>query len=911
MQKLMFWSYKHPKLVLVILLGVTLFFSFFIPKIPVDVSVQMFWSKGDPAKQLYDDTVATFGSDKITVVYIKDSHIFTPEMLARLSDFHFALDGLPDVIRVDSLFSIANLKGEDGFLNIEPFFENIPETIAAAETIKADALKNPIAVNNIVASDGSAITFNVFLDEGVSPDDETQFSTQVDEVIATIASHVEQVFQLGTPYSTRMCYEGLVHDQRTVVPLAFLLFSLTSLVIWRSFSLLSLTIITSGLSVIWTLGFMGLFNIPMNLFTAIIPALLIVVGSTEDMHLFSEYQAGLRETGTRTGAVPYMIQRSGLALMLTALTTFLGFLAISLNKILILKQFGITCAFGLMVNPLVTFLAAPVFLRFFGPRSVVDSTSRASEFVNALFTGLARKITILNRAYKWQAFGIFTGTILIVGIFTFQIKIDNDLVGVFKPSSPLRVSSKQLHEELAGAQTFLIHIKSENANAFNQPENLAQIAAIQAFLRQSSWCDLTVSIVDYLKLTSREMHDGDKAFNKIPDSSDLSAQYLLILPADEITSLITDDASEVNIIVRHNVSSSHGLKEIVAQITDFIEGNLNPRFECRITGESIISLTAADTLVTGQVTSLSFTLVVVFLLMYVLFTNVKAGVLSLATNMLPIILYCGLMGVLGIFLNTGTSMVAVIAIGIAVDDTVHFMTRYSKEMRRLQNQDKAIEACIHHLIRPTMATSIGLALGFSAIMLSDLLPLIHFGFLAALTILVALMADLIITPILLASTQLLTLWDMLTLELQQAVISESPLFKNLKRWQIKKVVLLGKIMCAGKGDALIRQGDQGQSMYLLLEGRVRVEVGDGPADVSKQVLYHFNPGEVFGEIALVNPGPRTADIIATEDVSYLEFDWDGIERIFRVFPPIAARLYRNLALILGQRLRETTKKMLV
>ncbi|MDM8541092.1 cyclic nucleotide-binding domain-containing protein [Desulfococcaceae bacterium HSG9] len=229
----------------------------------------------------------------------------------------------------------------------------------------------------------------------------------------------------------------------------------------------------------------------------------------------------------------------------------------------------------------------------------------------------------------------------------------------------------------------------------------------------------------------------------------------------------------------------------------------------------------------------------------------------------------------------------------------------------MQNQDKAIEACIHHLIRPTMATSIGLALGFSAIMLSDLLPLVHFGFLAALTILVALVADLIITPILLASTQLLTLWDMLTLELQQAVISDSPLFQNLKRWQIKKVVLLGKIMCAGKGDALIRQGDQGQSMYLLLEGRVRVEVGDGPADASKQVLYHFNPGEVFGEIALVNPGPRTADIIATEDVSYLEFDWDGIERIFRVFPPIAARLYRNLALILGQRLRETTKKMLV
>jgi len=515
MQKLMFWSYHHPKLVFILLLGITLFFSCFIPKIPVDVSVQMFWSKGDPAKQLYDDTVATFGSDKITVVYLKDSRLFTPEKLARLRDFQLALEGLPDVIRVDSLFTVANLKGEAGFLNVEPFFENMPETLEQALAIKADALNNPIAINNLVASDGSAMTFNVFLDEGVSPDDETKFSTLVDKVIATISSDVEQVFQLGTPYSTRMCYEGLVHDQRTVVPLAFLLFSLTSLVIWRSASLLALTIITSGLSVLWTLGFMGLFGIPMNLFTAIIPALLIVVGSTEDMHLFSEYLAGVRETGTRTGAVSHMIEKAGLALLLTALTTFLGFLAISLNQILILKQFGITCAFGLMVNPLATFLVAPVFLRFFGPRKVADSATRASGFVNALFTGLARKITILNRKYKWQAFGILTGTVLIVGIFAFNIKIDNDLVGVFKPSSPVGVFSRQLHEELAGGQAFLIHIKSENSGTFNRPENLAQVADIQAFLRQSGWCDLTVSIVDYLKLTCREMHDGNKAYASI------------------------------------------------------------------------------------------------------------------------------------------------------------------------------------------------------------------------------------------------------------------------------------------------------------------------------------------------------------------------------------------------------------
>ncbi len=910
MQTLMLWSYRHPKHVIILLLGITMFFAYYIPTIQVDVSTQTFWIQGDPAKELYDDTLEKFGSDKITVIYVKDSKLFTPDMLARLSDFQSALEDFPEVDRVDSLFSIANLKGEEGFLNTEPFLEEVPDTLEEAQAIKADALRNPMAVNNFVSRDGSAMTFNLFLDEAISPDDETSFSHQVDEVIATIAPHVEQVFQLGTPYTTRMAYEGQMRDQRTVLPLSFLLFALTSFVIWRSTSLLGLTMITSGLSIFWTMGFMGLFRIPMNGFTAIIPALLVVVGSTEDVHLFSEYLAGIRETGTRPNAIPYMIRKTRIALFLTALTTFLGFLAIALNKIIVLKQFGVVSAFGLLANPFITFLAAPVYLKYLGPQHVSYTAGAASEFVNAFFTSVSRKITILIRVYKWQTFSVLIGAILVIGLFAFRIKVDNDFVGLFKPSAPIRVFSQQLHEELAGVQSFVIHISSGTEDTFKQPRNLVQVAEIQAFLRQTGWCDFTNSVVDYLLLTNREMHDGDQAYERIPESSDLIAQYFLILPPDEIASFITDDASEVSIAVRHNVNSSHGLKAVVAQVDDFIAQHLNPHFDYRITGETILTMTAADTLAAGQVLSLSFTLIVVFLLMSLLFVNVKAGALALVPNVLPIVLLCGMMGLLGIFLNTATSMVAVIAIGIAVDDTIHFMARYHKEMRRLQDQDQAIEACIHHEIRPIVATSVGLALGFGVIMLSDMLPLVHFGFLAASVMLFALVADLFITPILLSSTQLLTLWDMLTLDLQEAVIQDSPLFRSLKRWQVKKIVLLGKVLHARQGEAVIQHGDEGRSMYLLLEGRVQVEVGEEQAGVST-VIARLGPGEVFGEIALVNPGPRTADIQAAEDATYLELDWNSIERIRRIYPRIAAHLYHNLAQILGQRLKDTTQKMLV
>ena len=911
MQALMTWSYKHPKSVIAILLIITMVWTSQIPKISRGNSSGSFWSKGDPARAAYDNTLETFGSDKMMVIFVKDAHLFTPEMLARLSDFQGVLEDLADVSRVDSLFTSVNPKGEDGYLTMKSFVPDLPDTIEDAQALKADALRNSIAVGNIVSRDGSAMTFNVLLYEGLSSAEQSEVSRQLDELLTTLSPHVEDVFQAGTAYTMRLMNEGQMRDQRVLIPLAYVLFALLSFVIWRSFSLLGMTTITSVLSVMWTLGFMGLFQLPLNMLTVIMPALLVAVGSTEDIHLFSEYLNGVREIGTRSAAIPYMIHKSGNPLLLTALTTFLGFLSIALNSIEMLQQFGLVCAFGLLANPLITFLVTPLYLRYFGPKHVsYDAGGRVSQQVNRMFGRLADAIVRLIRAYRWQTFGMLTGAILLLGMFTLTIKVDSNPLAAFKASSPVRQASETLHEELSGIQSFLLHISSGTDGAFKQPDALAQLAAIQQALRQSEWCDFTISIADYLVLMNREMHDGNAAYNRIPETAELAAQYMLLMPAHAIEPLITYDASEVSILVRHNVASSYDLKGVIAQTSNIVEQHLNPHFDWRITGESILSITSADALVTGQVKSLSTVLLVVFVLMTLLFVNIKAGALSLVPNMLPIVMLGGLMGLLGLKLDIGTSMVAVIAIGIAVDDTIHFMTRYYTTMRRLQDQNLALEACIHEEIRPMVATSFGLAVGFGTFALSSMVPLIQFGLLSAMVMLFALVMDLLITPILLSSTQLLTLWDMLTLNVPRTVIQHSPLFRNLKRWHIKKVVLLGNMLHAIKGERIIQRGDEGRSMYLLLEGRVQVEAREQESGAST-VLAQLGPGEVFGEMALVNPGPRTADILAVEDAVYLKLNWNGIERIRRIYPPIAAHIYRNLAQILGERLKNTTRKILV
>jgi hypothetical protein len=237
------------------------------------------------------------------------------------------------------------------------------------------------------------------------------------------------------------------------------------------------------------------------------------------------------------------------------------------------------------------------------------------------------------------------------------------------------------------------------------------------------------------------------------------------------------------------------------------------------------------------------------------------------------------------------------------------MTRYNREMRLLQNGKQAVEVCIRSEIRPIISSSLALALSFAMLGISNYVPVIQFGLLSAEVMVVAIAGELLITPILLQTTQLITLWDMIGLKLQQEVIEGSKFFEGLRQGQIKKVVLLGRLLEKKEGELAITQGEPGSSMHLLLEGEAEV-VGRDPATGRKMILARLKPGDIFGEIALVEPGPRSADVRAVQPLKYLEIDWEGLKRVQRVYPRIGGALFLNLSRILGQRLVQTDRLLL-
>lgn len=908
------WSRNHPKTAISILVFFTLLFGYHLKDIYIDASADGMMLENDPDRGFYDETLKTFGSDNITIVYVKDKNLFgDPAKLKAVEDVFYKLKDIPGVSRVDSLFNATNFKGEDGVLQTNPLMDYVPDDPAELQKIKADALRSPLLNKTLIAPDGGGIAINVVVDS-TSKDRgfNTRIANDIDKTLEPLKGKVDQAFQVGSPMTRRYLSDCMMGDQATLVPLAVVILILMLIVGVRTWNGGIVPMCTGGLSILWTFGFMAWVGIPINVLTVIVPSLLIVVGSSEDMHFVTEYIESFAESGSRMKAIEIIGRKLGIIIVLTSGCGLLGFLSVILNDIVLLKQFGYTASFGFFVNPLITFLFIPVYLRYFGetklPKRFIEAEKTGKEHTD-VFKAFANWLVPVIERRKKVILVISLLLVLISGYGALKIEVDNDLLGYFKPTSQLRVCSAQLHKELSGTQNFFLTFEGKKAGAFKKPENLQKLFEIQKFINTSGLFDSSLSLPNHVALINKEMNEGKPEEYRIPDKADLIPQYLLFFTSSDLERYVSPDYSKTNIIVRHNISSSVDLKNALKKLDEVIEKSLGAksRIKHKSTGECILINKAADSIAQGQLQSLGVLLFVLFTMMSILFMRLKAGFVAVAANLIPIAMLFGIMGYFKIALGVGTSMIADVVLGIAIDDTLHMMCRYNDIMKKVNNQSEALLETMRENMNPVITVSIGLALGFGIMMFSNLIPLFYFGALSAIVLGLGLISELFISTSLLSNAKIITLWDMLGLQLTEKVIKGSPLFKNMRPWQIKKVVLCGFTQEFAKDTHVIRQGEKGRAMYLILNGTAKVEYAG--KDGKRVHLQDLNPGDVFGEIALVDEVERTANVIATQDSRVLQLDWTALERIRNFFPRISSKFFLNISRILGGRLANTNVQL--
>lgn len=908
LKKAPLWIVDNALTCLGIILVITVFFAYQLPKLEIDASAEGLMVEKDPARTYYEEIKKKFGSDNLTVILIKSQDVFTTEVLQTIQRLSNALRATPGVSRVESLTTVNNIKGEGDFLNTDPLVgTQIPKDADRLLKIRSDALGNSIFLGNIVSKDGKVASINAYTD--ATPGDKdfnSKFTKIVDSLIEKEKRQGMEIYQIGTPLTKVTLGEYIQGDMVWLVPLAVLFLLGTLLVSFRTLQGCLIPAATGLISIIWVLGHMALIGYPVNVITAIIPALMVAIGFTEDAHIISEFHYELERGAEKMEALRKVAVQTALPILITTFTTVIGFGSLVTSDITMLIQFGVASAIGLTYNWIISQVVVVALLRYWPlPKAIKPQQSTEEGKLTTGISHFMRKVGQWD--YRWRnPIMVVSIVVTIISIYGWYImQVNTDFISFFKETTFIRQRVKDIHDSLSGVINFYIVVETGKEDGAKEPETLRHVAKLQDYLKGLGVADNTISLTNYLRVMHREMNQGDPKFDGIPDTPEAVAQYLLTLEGPDLAKYVDHNSSTINVVVRHNITSSWELTQLLNQIKGYVDKNFPKNLKAQFTGEGILINNAADYMAWNQITGFAQTFFIIGLIHAALFMSFKAGLISLLPNVVPIVFNFGLMGFLGIPLNVGTSMIAAIALGIAVDDTVHFMVHYSRELNEVHDQEAATLHTLEALGRPIIYSSIALAAGFAILVFSNFIPTIYFGWLSAVVMIVAMVTEMTFTPILMMTTRLVTVWDTLLAKMNKDIVGTTPIFRNFWLWEAKKVAVMGRLSSFNKGQTIVHKGDVGNEMYLIVNGRAAV-TDSGPAG---KIIKTLDPGEIFGEMAIVEQAVRAADVVALEDVELLGIDGNALERLRKRFPYTAAKLFLNLSRIISGRLRETTERL--
>jgi predicted RND superfamily exporter protein len=904
----------RPKALLFFLLLLTGFFAYHARHIRIDSSVASMLPEGDPEKQYYDEVRRIFGSDDVAVIGLITDNIYTPQVLQKVQRLTEEFRKIPEVKYVYSLSNapdiLAKVTGEEQDL----LMPEIPSTAEGMEKLKQKLANNPIYLKNLVSLDGKAAAITLSFLESISEDEFVRRG--VDERIQAIVDREngpEQIYYTGLPHFKSYSARTMRQDLVDILPVTLLLIMAVLFLCFRSLRGMLLPTVTVIISLIWILGIMVLCNSPLSLGSVMLPVLVLVIGTAYSLHVVAEYYE-LAGPGRPADEV-VLETLGGIAapVLIAASMTFLGFFSQIVNQIVSVREMGIYSSIGITLSAILSLVLLPAVL------ALLPVPKRQGETFSP---GLSVALRKLVQGEIRHRRAVIVGAILLALLSAWQIpsiQVGSNFLSVFREDHPLRQAADTVGRHLAGTLAFYVAIDGSTQDLMKQWDTLRRIKDLQLYLDSLPGVDKTTSFVDFVEVV-------DNALQSLPPEEGVDAppppekkttfwdnpaqlpdalQIIFLTPTMFAGFVNHPNYSRSNILVRTSLSRPSEISALVAQIQAFTREHFPPaELNARSTGNLILYTRTTGGLISGEVQSLALTGGVIFIVMVAMFLSFRVGIIGMIPNLYPILVLFGLMGATGVILSISTSTIASIALGLAVDDTIHIMHKLSGEVRTTADQEEALLDCLGTVGKPTFYVSLLFFFGFLTLCFSTFVPVQEFGFLSAVTILVGLASEIVLLPALLATTPIISLWNVLYLKLGKDPHKTIPLFEGLRPFQAKIVTLMGELKAFPRGQHIVRQGEMGNEMYVLITGTADVFINSSsqPRHVAQ-----YGRGDIFGEMGLIRHHERTADVIATEDVEVLAVDEHFLTRIKRRYPRIASEIFFNISRILSDRLEQSQR----
>lgn len=904
LRKLVLACLERRYVVVLCLLVATVLAAAGVPKVRIDTGFDRLILAESADRQAHQRVAREFGSDNRTIVYVRDAALWTPEKLAVLERLHRTLAALPMVARIDDLYTRRSIRSMDGAVAAGPLLSGVPADVEAAEGARRNALADPLALRNLISADGNAVALTVSLREGADAGADRAAYHAIEQALVPARGAFGEVLQVGPPRIGFELERGLVHDLKVLLPVSAALMFLALLAIFRSLFAALVPLATAGLSLLWTLGMLGHAGIPLGILGAMLPPLVVAIGAAGSLPLMKAYFEGLGGSpeGDRAAAIRFMAANLGTPAVLTVTTAAIGFAANAFTGIALVRDFAVAATFAILANGVITLLLMPVLLAIAGPRRVQGAQPGDG-------AGPVARVALqaLGQVRRRVAFYPLALAAVLVAAFVYQVPrlhVTNDPLAFLRADRGLVLDASRIQRDMAGVKAFHITLESAEGPGFQDPPNLQKLADIQAFVARQRIFDRSQSLADELSLVNRELNDGRPEAHRLPATRKLVAQSLLFFQRRDLEPYVSRDFRRASIVVRHDVRDSTTLNHHVEELRQVVRHIAGPDMASAVTGENLMINAAADRLRGDQVRVVSVLLAAIFLVMSLMFTSFKGGLVALVPGAVPVALMFVVMALAGIPLNAGTAMVAAIAIGISIGGAVGLFLRYNALCRRTSDYDEALLGAVRGEAGPLVAASLALALGFGVLLLSDFTIVAQFGALAACATLFSMIANLLLVPMVMSRIRLVGLYEILAMQVQREVVDNSPLFQGMTPYQVRKAILISELREVPAGTRLVEQGTMEGSMYLVVSGELEVVRREHGGERRLALL---RPGDVLGEIGFIRATLRTADVRALGPVSVLRFDRDKVANDLRLFPGIVAKLNFNISCILGRRLADVVE----
>ncbi len=557
---------------------------------------------------------------------------------------------------------------------------------------------------------------------------------------------------VGNPVIMDFFGTKVMMDMGRITALVLLLIFIMLYILFRSFSAVVWPILIIIFTLVWTMGLIGWSGTPASTMVSIIVFLVLAIGVADAVHILSGYQFFRNRGQIHKEALKSTMKKSGFACFMTSFTTCIGLTSLALVPLAPIANFGLFAAIGVFTAFIFTIFLLPLMLDLWSPVSK-KKTEKKIHFLQRFLrknenTGAKHPILIL------VIFAI-SGIIFFTGLMT--LKVDSNMVEIIKEGIPLRQTYDLVNDYMGGTSNMEIMIDLKRKDGLKDPDVLFKMEKLQEFLENNPHFKIikTISLVNVVKDSYKVLNNDDKKFYIIPSDPGVLSQTLFLFgnanPKDR-RRLVSDDYSHGRVgIYSKNIGSIDSL-ELTGIVQDYVDKEFAglrekyPDFKITLTGNMVLLSQMTDYISWAQIKSFSITLVVISIILLIVLGSLKAGFAAILPNLFPILTTFGLMGFLRIPLDADTLLIAPVIIGLAVDDTIHFMTHFRQDVITHGDIKKAIVSSIREAGQAILFTSLILSVGFLVFILSFHSGLSHFGIFSAIAITTAFLSDVYLLP---------------------------------------------------------------------------------------------------------------------------------------------------------------------